>query len=825
MRASLLGLGALAGLATANINFFWVNPTCEFNTIEANDCLTGQHCTEQNTCATDLKSDKSKILSRSSLRVGRVKKQAGKYSTDGQCGPANGNLLCDPKSTAYTGSCCSQYGWCGNTPGHCGTGCLSGCGKDAEPTSVTPVATPKPAPGAPTRDDGRCGKDFAGASCDAKGPYGGCCSSYGYCGSTDGHCLAANGCQNGCKDSTPVISSRADATPAVSRPPSTTTSGEPVLGKPSSVVSAKPSPTGVPTTDGSCGAKFGNTICGDWAQGACCSMYGYCGNTTGHCGEGCQNGPCVKLPGQAAPAASPAPAAPKPGTIVIKGRSGVPAMHAGLLPNGKVVFLDKVENYTDLKLPNGQYAYSSEYDPATQKLVPLSYKTNAFCSGGIFLADGRFASLGGNAPLDFIDPTVKDGFKGIRFLKRSASDNSLDGQAWDEPGPQLDTARWYASVQIMPDDTIFVASGSLNGLDPSKPENNNPTYEWLNADGTPQGKSTNMEILSKNQPYYMYPFLHLMKDGNLFVQVAKSAEIFNTATGNVVRQFADLPGSYRTYPNTGGSVLMPLSSANDWNPDVIICGGGPYQDITAPADPSCGRIRPLDANPDWEMDSMPEGRGMVEGTLLADGTIAWVNGAQEGAQGFGVAKDPALEVLLYDPNQPKGKRFTTGPKSTIARLYHSVALLLLDGTLLISGSNPVEQPILTPTAKDPYVTEFRNEIYTPPYLQGNPTRPSNVQISSKDLKADGSTFTIKFTAPANSKAVKVSLYYGGFVTHSVHMGHRMAFLDNTGFNGGSTAQTITVTMPPNKSVAPAGPYVVYVLVDGVPAIGQFVNVS
>ncbi|KZM19873.1 chitin binding [Ascochyta rabiei] len=813
MRTSILAFGAFAGLASANINFSWVNPTCDINA--PSRCLTGQHCGEDNMCVADIKSDHSKISS-SHLQIVPEKRQT-KYSQDGQCGPANGNLLCDPKSTVYSGSCCSQYGWCGNTEGHCGTGCLSGC-ENTPPGPGVPKAAAVPA-----RDDGRCGKDFGGATCDANGAYGGCCSSYGYCGSTDGHCLVADGCQNGCKDATTVKPTVPTAT--ATRPPSITTSGEPVIGKPSSVGVTPVTPTHVQTLDGSCGATFGDTVCGTWAQGSCCSMYGYCGNTTAHCGEGCQSGPCVNTPAVPAPKASPAPAAAKPGSIVIKGRSGVPAMHAGLMPNGKVVFLDKVENYTELKLANGQYAYSSEYDPVTQKLTPLAYKTNAFCSGGIFLADGRFVSLGGNAPLDFIDPTVGDGFKGIRFLKRSATDASLDGQAWSEPGSKLDTARWYATAQIMPNNQIFVASGSLNGLDPTKPENNNPTYEILNADGSPQGKSINMEILSKNQPYYMYPFLHLMKDGNLFVQVSKSAEIFNVNTGNVVRTLPDLPGTYRTYPNTGGSVMMPLSSANQWNPDIIICGGGPYQDITAPADPSCGRIKPLDANPTWELDSMPEGRGMVEGTLLADGTIVWVNGAQEGAQGFGVAQDPALEVLLYDPNQPKGKRFTTGPKSTIARLYHSVALLLLDGTLLISGSNPVEQPVLQPTAKDPYVTEFRNEIYTPPYLQGNPARPSAVQISTKALKADGSTFTINFSAPANSKAVKVSLYYGGFVTHSVHMGHRLLFLDNTGFKAGATAQTITVTMPPNRSIAPAGPYVVYVLVDGVPAMGQFVSVS
>jgi hypothetical protein len=53
----------------------------------------------------------------------------------------------------------------------------------------------------------------------------------------------------------------------------------------------------------------------------------------------------------------------------------------------------------------------------------------------------------------------------------------------------------------------------------------------------------------------------------------------------------------------------------------------------------------------------------------------------------------------------------------------------------------------------------------------------------------------------------------------------MLFLDNTGFQAGATAQTITVTMPPNKNVAPPGPYVVYVMMDGVPGMGQFVMVN
>lgn len=502
-------------------------------------------------------------------------------------------------------------------------------------------------------------------------------------------------------------------------------------------------------------------------------------------------------------------------------------MHAALMPNGRVFFLDKVENYTQLMLPDGQYAYSAEYNPADNSVVPLSYKTNAFCSGGAFLPDGRVISVGGNAPLTWLDPTVADGFNAIRYLGRSSSDNSLNGQSWSEPGNKLASARWYATAQTMPDGRIFVASGSLNGLDPAVPANNNPTYEVLSATAVSEGNNIPLEILEKNQPYYMYPFVHLLNDGTLFIFVSKSSEQFSLANNASLQKYPDLPGDYRTYPNTGGSVLLPLNSGNKWNSDIIICGGGAYQDITSPTDPSCGRINPLAASPSWEMDSMPEGRGMAEGTLLPDGTVLWLNGGSKGAQGFGLCTNPALEALLYDPTKPLGQRWSTLASSTIPRLYHSVALLLLDGTVMVAGSNPVQMPVLTPDANNPYVTEFRVENYVPPYLQGANAnkRPTNVVLSTKSIVPNGGTFVITFTAPAGAKAVSVTIYHGGFVTHSVHMGHRMLQLDSTGWKAGATSQTLTVTSPPNHNVCPPGPYVVYVLCDGVPAMGQFITVA
>lgn len=501
-------------------------------------------------------------------------------------------------------------------------------------------------------------------------------------------------------------------------------------------------------------------------------------------------------------------------------------MHAGLLPNGRVVFLDKVEDYTELKLPNGHFAYSSEYDPNTNTVVPLAYNTNAFCAGGTFLANGDFVSLGGNGPLDWLDNTVTDGFRGIRYLTRSSSSATNNGQAWREPGNKLNTARWYPSAQLLPDGRIFVASGSLNGLDPTVNANNNPTYEILSRTGQPTGTSVPMAILVNNQPYYMYPFMHLLRDGTIFIFTSKSSQIFNVNTNTVVKSMPDMPGMYRTYPNTGGSVLLPLTFADGWLSRVMVCGGGSYQDITSPTDPSCGVIAPEAANPTWEMDSMPEGRTMVEGVLLPDQTVLWLNGANKGAQGFLLADAPTLRALLYTPSKPLGQRWQTLASSTIPRLYHSVALLLLDGTVLVTGSNPNEMPVLTPRAGAPYATEFRVERYTPPYLSGANAnrRPTNIVLSKKTF-APNELYNITFNAPTGSKDVRVILYHGGFVTHNVHMAHRMMVLERADYKPGQIAQNIRSRIPPTYNTCPPGPYVIYVVVDGVPGVGQFVTIA
>lgn len=331
----------------------------------------------------------------------------------------------------------------------------------------------------------------------------------------------------------------------------------------------------------------------------------------------------------------------------------------------------------------------------------------------------------------------------------------------------------------------------------------------------------------------MYPFLHLLRDGTLFVFTSKASQIFDVDQNRVVRQMPELGGLYRTYPNTGGSAMLPLTKRNNYEAEIMICGGGEIDKPWSMTEDTCGSIRPMSKNPTWKMTKMPGGgRIMVESVLLLDGTILWINGARHGCQGFGTGSDPAFDALIYNPEKDV---WANAGRSDIARLYHSVALMLLDGTILVTGSNPNEMPVLDDETVpgDPiraYATEFRIEKYTPHYLLGDnlKRRPGNVKISQDNLMPGKTITYIEYDLDSMlvPRDVKVLLYHGGFVTHGVHMGQVMVEMEAlTPKLKGLTSKTWRVSARiPDIKLAP-GPYVIYVVVDGVPGVGKFVSVK
>src|SRR5579863_2207886 len=145
---------------------------------------------------------------------------------------------------------------------------------------------------------------------------------------------------------------------------------------------------------------------------------------------------------------------------------------------------------------------------------------------------------------------------------------------------------------------------------------------------------------------------------------------------------------------------------------------------------------------------------------LPDGTFMIMNGAQEGVAGFGLASDPNLSALLYDPTQPIGSRISILGNTTIARMYHSEAVLLPDGRVLVSGSDPQ-----TPGLPE----ELRIEVYIPPYLSQGFTQPS-VTVSNTDW-AYGGQYQITVELPQGN-TMRVSLVASTSSTHGNVMGGR-----------------------------------------------------
>lgn len=135
-------------------------------------------------------------------------------------------------------------------------------------------------------------------------------------------------------------------------------------------------------------------------------------------------------------------------------------------------------------------------------------------------------------------------------------------------------------------------------------------------------------------------------------------------------------------------VLLPQHAPYTDHLGVLVCGGAStgHRGIN-----NCISTQPGADNPTWTIERMPSERVMPCMAGLPDGTYLILNGAYMGAAGFGIASSPNYNAVIYDPTKPVNHRMSVMANTTVARLYHSEATLLLDGRVLVSGSDPTGQ--------------------------------------------------------------------------------------------------------------------------------------
>jgi hypothetical protein len=437
------------------------------------------------------------------------------------------------------------------------------------------------------------------------------------------------------------------------------------------------------------------------------------------------------------------------------------AIHQILLKTGKVLLMDgwQTPNQTQL------------FDPATQAMTPVpnGLGLDLFCVGNVTLADGRVVMVGGD----------------------SSATHSIDATTIFDPstgqwtaGPRLNIPRWYPTATELGDGRLVTISGQIS------------TNTWADTPEIYDPASNTWTLLSKINTSQVheqeYPLSYLLPSGNIVT--------IGVETG----QSYALDPVAQTWTAVGGSTLMNGTAAEYRPGQILYSGGGTPLNSANPAQASAQVIDFNSATPTWQATgSMNSPRYTHTLTVLPDGKVLAVGGST-------VMDDiyPSKAVLSSEEWDPATGAWTTLASMQVPRMYHSTAVLLPDGRVLVAGSGHDEN-ITSPG-------QYNAQFYSPPYLfQG--ARPA---ITSAPASATyGSAMTVQTPDAASiASAALVSL---GADTHTLDMNQHFVPLN---FTSGSGA--LNVQVPTSPSVAPPGYYMLFILNSaGVPSVASIVQIT
>jgi hypothetical protein len=511
------------------------------------------------------------------------------------------------------------------------------------------------------------------------------------------------------------------------------------------------------------------------------------------------------------------------------------AIHLALLRTGKVVlFSGDHEHIWDWN--RGESSIWDPDNPSQSDNNPILHR-NLFCSGHCLLPDGRLFVAGGqstNNHLVFVVLSALSVLPAIlKIFGKEAADHDI--HTFD-PAPKkeqwhyyrrikMPKARWYPTCVTLPDGKAMIVSGAYAH-----------TYHslfggFMNTDYEIFDPSTN--TLSKPAKFIkkidLYPFLQVLPGGMLFVHSKDTSYFWNIAKSKVIpnAEFHTRSKGTRTYPGMGSCVLLPLeqhqeatSTALD-TAKILLIGGSTSispnknTDATDIAEIFTVNLKNPENSQGWNIvPSKPIKRFLSDSVLLPDGTVLVTNGAKKG-----VADDNKEAVKEIEVFNPSNNSWTAIGTLQRPRLYHSSAVLLRDGRVLVAGSTGHNWIKSTLAPEDHF--EHTVEVIKPPYLREDSiNRP---KMESLPLSITYKSSFVVTTMDNNADDIKtVSLIRLSSTTHNNNMDQRCIMLSIMD----RTDKTLRLSAPNDGSWAPPGYYMLFVVNnDGIPSMGEIIQVG
>jgi plastocyanin len=302
--------------------------------------------------------------------------------------------------------------------------------------------------------------------------------------------------------------------------------------------------------------------------------------------------------------------------------------------------------------------------------------------------------------------------------------------------------------------------------------------------------------------YFYYPWTLLLPGGDLFIAgPQKPARRFNPAASPVVDnpalQYNQLANPQRGVNMDGTAVLLPLRPPH-YEPRVLVAGGtsngANWSSSEAGALKTAEWIDLSVAAPGWQaLPDMNVARDKVNSVLLPDGRVLILGGVETPPDGG--------PVEIFDPEDP-ASGFQLGPNMKYPRGYHSAAILLPDGSVIMGG--------------DPNGGNTPNERYRPSYF----FKPRPALTTAPATVAHGAAFSVQTDVPG--AIAEVILMRPGAVTHAFNHNQRYVGCAITG----TTATTVDATAPADGTIAPPGYYLLFVVNhDRAPSLGRWIRLS